>query len=165
MSINHRDLWDTEHLKFALAAHALSERKTFLYFLAIFAFDWMQFTAIRLSPALDSIASWERADALFTLALTLGGLVYLFICNGGARGRDFLYRYFPLSVVVGWKFLGAAVLMLWATTWLLRDAQASIVGWASTGVLAIINLLMFLRIGKHMRDLAAVSPRMRRELS
>ena len=114
----------------------MSEAKTFFYFLAIMAFDWLQFTAFRLSRSSEPIAAWNYFDAWFSLAITLAALVYLFMCNGGTRGRHFLHRYFPLSVVVGWKFVAASLVALPAVKMLLSGASPNISGWSLSAILA-----------------------------
>ena len=102
MPENHRDLWDTRHVKSELAARAMPEGKVFLYFLAITTFDWLQLTAFRIRPNPEPLSPSSQFEAWFGLGITVVGVVFLFLCNGGGRGKDFLYRYFPLSVVVGW---------------------------------------------------------------
>src|SRR5918999_1584279 len=149
MPLSHRDLWSTAHVKTQLAFGPMSEAKTFLYFLAIMAFDWLQFTAFRLSRSSEPIAAWNYFNAWFSLAITLATLVYLFMCNGGTRGRHFLHRYFPLSVVVGWKFVAAGLIALPVVRMLLSGASQSVIGWSLSGALAGLNVLMFLRIGHH----------------
>jgi hypothetical protein len=153
MPFNHRDLWDTNHIKAELAGRLMSERKTFVYFLALMAFDWLQFTLIRVSPA-SSISRWAEAGAWFTFALTVIGLLYLFACNGGALGRDFLYRYFPLSVVVGWKFVVAMFAALWIFGMAVTGAAREVAGWGSVAIVAVLNVAMFIRIGQHLKRLA-----------
>lgn len=154
MSFNHRDLWSSAHARKQLASGPMSEGKTFLYFLAITAFDWLQFTAFRLTQRAEPIPGWGYFDAWFALAITLAGLAYLFLCNGGLRGRYFLYRYFPLSVVVGWKFVAAAFVVLPAVTTALAGASPNVAGWSLSAVLAALNVAMFLRIGYHLKALA-----------
>lgn len=154
LRLTHHDLWDTKHVKSELATHALSEGKAFAYFLAVLGFDWVQFTVIRLSPPSGLINDWERADALFTLVLTIVGLVFLFLCNGGIRGKDFLYRYFPLSFVVGWKFMMFVYAALWCIGLVMQNAPIPIVSWTSTATLAAFNIAMFVRIGFHIREVA-----------
>jgi hypothetical protein len=129
----------------------VSEGKTFLYFLAITGFDWLQFTEVRLSGRSEAIRPWDWFDAGFALAITLAGLVYLFACNGGPRGTHFLQRYFPLSVVVGWKFLAASFVVLGVLRAALKDAPPELLGWSAAIALAALNLAMFLRIGHHIR--------------
>src|SRR5215813_9370037 len=114
----------------------MSEGKTFFYFLVISAFDWVQFTAFRLSRSCEAIPASNYFDAWFALALTLAALVYLFLCNGGPRGSHFLYRYFPLSVVVGWKFVAASLVILPALKILQRGASPDVSGWSLSAFVA-----------------------------
>lgn len=155
MTLRHRDLWDTHHVKGELIVNAISERKAFMYFFGIMIFDWLQLTAFRLSPSAD-ISPWVRADAHITLTITAVGLLFLYHCNGGKHGKDFLYRYFPLSVVVGWKFALVAYISLWGCNYLLRGAPAAQVGWAMVAVIGVCNVAMFGRIGAHFRTLATI---------
>ena len=144
MAFSHHDLWDAVHVSRQLSTRSLSELRVFLYFLAITAFDWLQFTAMRLGP--PPVGDPERAGAWLALAITLAGVIFLFFRNGGPKGRDFLYRYFPLSVVVGWKFVVVmtAVLVL-----------GRLEGWSAVAVMVVGNTFMFARIGHHLRALAA----------
>jgi hypothetical protein len=132
----------------------MSEGKTFLYFLTITGFDWLQFTAFRLSQRSEPISAWDYFDAWFAFAITLAGVVYLFLCNGGLRGTHFLYRYFPLSVVVGWKFVAASFIVFPALKASLTWASLSLTGWSMSATLAALNLVMFLRIGHHLKALS-----------
>jgi hypothetical protein len=157
MPFSHRDLWSTAHVRPQLASGPMSEAKTFLYFLAIMAFDWAQFTAFRLSRSSEPIAAWNYFDAWFALAITLAALVYLFLCNGGTRGVHFLYRYFPLSVVVGWKFVAASLVALPAVKVSLSGASPNVSGWSLSATLAALNLIMFYRIGHHLKWLGRES--------
>ena len=64
MPLNHRDLWDTRHVKSELAARAMPEGKVFLYFLAITTFDWLQFTAFRIRPNPESLSLSAHTPSL-----------------------------------------------------------------------------------------------------
>ena len=153
MPFSHRDLWSTAHIKAQLASGPMSEGKTFLYFLAIMAFDWLQFTAFRLARSSEPIPAWNHFDAWFAFAITIAALVYLFLCNGGTRGAHFLYRYFPLSVVVGWKFVAASLVALPTLKMLLSGASPNVSGWSLSATLAALNVIMFYRIGHHLKGL------------
>ncbi len=89
-----------------LRADRLSEAAAFRYFLAIMAFDWLQFTLIATTPS-PIIANWSAASSWAAFGVTVLGLLYLYRQNGGGKGTQFLHRYFPLSVTVGWKFVVA----------------------------------------------------------
>jgi len=132
----------------------MSEWKTFLYFLALTTFDWLQFTTLRTAQYEERPPYLSSFDAWFAFGITILGLVFLFACNGGPQGRDFLYRYFPLSVVVGWKFVAVALVASWVGSIALQNSPDSVRGWASSAILVAINVAMFLRIGFHLNHLA-----------
>lgn len=154
MPLNHHYLWNTRFLKSELSAHAISEGKLFLYFFAITGFDWLQFTFIRLSSTSGAMQDWEYANALSPLFITIIGLLFLFLFNGGVHGKDFLYRYFPLSFVVGWKFMVAATIAIWVTGLVMKNEPVYLVGWISMLIFTVFNIAMFLRIGFHLREVA-----------
>ena len=74
--------------------------------------------------------------------------------HGGARGAHFLHRYFPLSVVVGWKIVAVSFVVLPAVKASLKGASPSVIGWSLSFALAAMNLVMFLRIGHHLKWLS-----------
>jgi len=154
MPLNHRDLWDTRHVKSKLAARAMPEGKVFLYFLAITTFDWLQLTAFRIRPNPGPLSAPSQFDAWFGFGITVVGVVFLFLCNGGGLGKDFLYRYFPLSAVVGWKFVAAMVIASWALSLLLAGQPENVTRWSVVALGWLLNVLMFLRIGQHLQGLS-----------
>jgi len=138
-----------EHLRVG----GLSESATFRYFLAIMVFDWLQLTAIATTPA-PIISPWSITGSWITFAITVAGLIYLYVRNGGSKGKQFLHRYFPLSVTVGWKFVAAMFAVMWLVEHALTGSTTELRGWSTTGVLAMLNTAMFWRIGEHVASLA-----------
>ena len=157
MPVDHRYLWNTPFVREHLRAGSLSEAAAFRYFLAIMVFDWLQFTAIVTTPT-PIISLWYFTASWITFVITVAGLMYLYVCNDGSKGKQFLRRYFPLSVTVGWKFVAAMFAAIWFVEHVLAGSNPEIRGWSTTGVLALLNVAMFLRIGYHLRLLAVGSP-------
>lgn len=153
MPFDHRYLWSTRFVSQQLRVRGLSEAATFRYFLAIMAFDWLQFTVATTTPR-PSVSMWSASSSWATFAVTLAGLVYLYFRNGGQRGTAFLYRYFPLSVTVGWKFVVAMFIVMWLIAYTMAGAGPEVRGWSATLALTALNIAMFLRIGAHMARLA-----------
>jgi hypothetical protein len=153
VSFNHRYLWSTAFVTTLLREERLSEATTFRYFLAIMAFDWLQFTLIATTPT-PSISLWSTVGSWATFAVTVLGLLYLYHRNGGRAGRQFLQRYFPLSITVGWKFVAAMIVSLWLIPVVLVGESNETMGWSATVLLAAINILMFWRIGSHLKSLS-----------
>ena len=136
-----------------LRANALSEAATFAYFLTIPAFDWLQFTLITPTPHTD-VGLRTTVNAWATFVMTIAGVIYLYVRNVGPTGRQFLYRYFPLSVTVGWKFVIAIFIVMWLIDLVLSGIGEEISGWISTLALIALNVGMFGRIGAHLASLA-----------
>ena len=153
MSFDHRYMWSTGFVRDRLRAGRLSEAASFSYFLAIMIFDWLQFTVIATTPT-PSISPWSSAGSWATFAVTVAGLLYLYFKNGGGAGQHFLRRYFPLSVTVGWKFVGAMFITLWLVPVALGGQSQETVGWSSTVAITVVNIVMFWRIGFHLGSLA-----------
>ena len=149
MSFNHRYLWSSAFGTSLLRNGCLSEAVTFRYFLAIMAFDWLQFTLIATRPT-PRISLWSTVGSWATFAVTLLGLLYLYHKNGGCTGKQFLQRYFPLSITVGWKFVVAMFVVLWLIPVVLAGQSNETLGWSTTVSLTVINILMFWRIGFHL---------------
>jgi hypothetical protein len=82
------------------------------------------------------------------------GLLYLYRKNGGATGKQFLQRYFPLSITVGWKFATANFVIFQLISIVLEGESKEVLGWSSSVSLAIMNVLMFWRIGVHLKSLS-----------
>jgi len=153
MSGDHRYLWSTRFVREHLRAGTLSEAASFGYFLAIMAFDWLQFTIIATTPQ-PHVSFWSAVNSWATFVMTVAGLIYVYIRNGGAKGERFLHRYFPLSVTVGWKFVVGIFAAMWFIGRALAGASVEVRGWSSTLVLAALNIAMFWRIGAQLACLA-----------
>lgn len=146
-------MWSTGFVRDRLRTDRLSEAASFGYFLTIMTFDWLQFTFIATTPT-PSISPWSSAGSWATFVVTVLGLLYLYRKNGGGAGQHFLYRYFPLSVTVGWKFVGAMFVTVWLMPVALGGQSQETLGWSSTVAIAAVNIVLFWRIGVHLGSLA-----------
>ena len=153
MSVDHRYLWSTPFVREHLRAGGLSEAAAFRFSLVIMIFGCLQFTAFATTPTPTSRAS-SFASSWITFGLTVAGLIYLYVRNGRGRGRQFLQRYFALSVTVGWKFVAAMFAIMWGVEAVLVGTSPEFRGWSFTGALAALNVVMFWRIGFHVAHLA-----------
>ena len=153
MPVDHRYLWSTRFVRERLRTEGLSEAALFRYFLVIMIFDWLQFTAIATTPT-PTISAPSFASSWLSFGFTVVGLIYLYVRNGRGQGRQFLQRYFALSVTVGWKFVAAMLAVMWLIEAALVGTSPEVRGWSSTGALAALNMAMFWRIGEHLAHLA-----------
>lgn len=153
MSFHHRYLWSTAFITNILRNEHLSEAATFRYFLAIMAFDWLQFTLTTTAPT-PSISLWSTVGSWINFAITVLGLLYLHRKNGGSTGKHFFSRYFPLSITVGWKFVLTMFVVLWLIPVVLGNQSNETLGWSATISISAINIVMLWRIGFHLESLS-----------
>jgi hypothetical protein len=156
MLSEHRLFWSTRYVKRKLIERSLSEQATFAYFLAVMAFDWLQFSVIAATPN-PRVEAWSVANTWITFAMTVLGLVYLFARNQGGRGGQFMSRFFPLSVTVGWKCGAVLYVLIWLVEACFGGQGPAVVGWLSTTCVAVVNAFMFWRIGRHLHAIAHAS--------
>lgn len=84
--------WKLSALKRELAAAHLGEREALLYLLWLGGLATAGYALPIEDPNL-----WDHVDSAFTVAIFLLGAIYLYRCNGGASGTDFLGRYLSLT--------------------------------------------------------------------
>lgn len=151
--LNHRHIWSTRFVLDLLRQDRLSEAVSFYYFVVIMVFDWLQFTVIATTPT-PRIGPWSIANSWATFLITVFGLTYLYVKNGGASGQQFLRRYFPLSVTVGLKFVIAMLILPRLIPIALVGESREVLGWSTMMAMATMNIIMFWRIGFHLSALS-----------
>lgn len=104
--------WNIKALKKDLAINALSEPKVFFYFLAVLSLNTLLFELTWIVPGRVETNIWDYIGYVVSVVFTIGGTLAAYRFNGGASGRDFLTRYFPLMWVLTIRFIVFLVPML-----------------------------------------------------
>lgn len=158
--------WNIHALRRGLQKKRLPEPEVFSYFLAVLMLEaviWELGTLLAEGAESDG---WDYVGVFGNLALTLAGTVLAYRANGGAAGRQFIERYFPVFWVLTIRFLvwtvplfavaGAAYFILWPGD---TDADTGggamqtfdrIVMFAGWGLL----VLFYYRLYVHLRFIA-----------
>lgn len=152
--------WRIDKLKAEMAARPLSEREALPYLVVSVAL----YVAGGFIPP-TSTNVWDGLGAVWSVALAIVGTIYIYRQNGGAAGRHFLQRYFAIGWVVFLRWLPLVVLMSVAffplKALLSEDVEETT--WDEFLFIAVVEAVIYLRIGHHVRDLAgrtkAVVPR------
>lgn len=143
--------WNIEWLKKRLGAQPLSGRETYLYlfcWLALFTFSYL--------------ASINEPDDYFpdpffnhlVLAIPLAGLLYAWLCNGGYKGKQFFTRV----ISMGWV-MTMRVLVFSLPVFLLAGlAPMEQSGYIQETLMAILDLVIFWRLGHHISQLSTPTP-------
>lgn len=147
MKINWRYFLDTSFILQKLKNNEIPQNISFLHFFIIMSFDWLQFTLISLNE--NEITKLSTFNSISTFIITIIGLLYLYTVNGGANGKNFLEKFFALSVSVGWKFVIASFLISYFISFIFTNNIYLI------QILSMIflNLLMFFQIGKNLKSI------------
>jgi hypothetical protein len=158
--------WNVRALKRELVSQPLPESKLFGYFLAVLMVETALWQTLVLFPSEQGPELWDYLSVIGGLALTLGGTVLAYRMNGGAGGRNFLGRFFPLFWVLSVRFLvlatpvaalaiGAAMVADgWLTDPEVAAEEGSAIIMSVTVVTWVVSALFYYRLAAHMRDVA-----------
>lgn len=151
--------WNIKALKKDLTRGALPGHGVFLYFFAVLVVDTLLLATWGLFPTAGDGNFWDLLYAGGYLLIVLAGTLILYRINGGAGGRLFLERYFPLLWVVGVRFLVFSVplAVLWGVwRWDLEAEDAVDTGPEAVIMLAAI-LLYYWRLAVHLGQVRAAA--------
>lgn len=159
-------LWDIKALKKKLVTQSLTEAQVFTYFLAVLTLDTLMYQLSTLFPGTEPADVWDYVEYVVTVIFTVGGTLVVYRANGGASGRQFLLRYFPLMWVLTIRFLVFMVpffivagLLMFGFAETLFDTEADEAESMSiTRAILVASWVWFLvfyyRLAIHMRDVA-----------
>lgn len=143
--------WRIEKMKTEMVTCQMSEREVLPY--------------VVVSAAVFSVAGYirqplnNRWDALsvgWSLLLAVFGTIYIYRQNGGANGQHFLQRYLALGWVVGirWFVAFTPVVLVLYVMLAGASADAQSTRWQDVLIFAVAEIILYWRIGYHVRDLA-----------
>lgn len=143
--------WRIDKLKAEMAVRPLSEREALPYLVVQIAL----FAATGYIPSTITNL-WDGLGAVWSVALAIFGTIYIYRQNGGAEGLHFLQRYFAIGWVVFIRWLVIVFLLRAAFLALkaLLGNDAEETTWDDFMFIAVVEAVVYLRIGHHVRDLA-----------
>ena len=159
-------LWDIKALKKNLVAQSLTEAQVFAYFLAVLTLDTLIYEVSTLLPGEEPTDVWDYVGYVVTVIFTVGGTLLAYQANGGASGRQFLLRYFPLMWVLTIRFLVYMVPFLIVAGFLMfgfaetlfdteaEEAESMSITRAFLVASWVWFLVFYYRLAVHMRDVA-----------
>ena len=158
--------WGIKALKKKLRTQTLTEGQTFAYFLAVLTLETLLFQIALLLPGTESTDLWDYVEYAVAVIFTVGGTLVVYRANGGAAGRQFLTRYFPLMWVLTVRFLVFMVpilivagLLMFGFSGTLFDMQTEEADFLPiTRAVLVASWIWFFvfyyRLAVHMRDVA-----------
>ena len=147
-------IWKIEDLKKDLKQGPLSEKESFKYLLA-----FLFFVSLGAIP-MEGSNKWDLYSALAFGAITILGTWYLYICNGGEQGKNFVERYLSLGLVVAIRWTVFIFLPLFIV-YLIAFGEMEMQSGETTSSYMVFGTLTALTyyglLMKHFKDLVKVS--------
>ncbi|HEX7150174.1 MAG TPA: hypothetical protein VF618_01710 [Thermoanaerobaculia bacterium] len=144
-------VWDIRELKQHLIARPLTEREQLPYLVAFVA---LTSVAEHLPVELTNV--WDYLSAVCAVIVAVGGTIYLYKQNGGRSGQHFLQRFFAVGFVVSVRWFVALIVTVIPLVGALEFAGLlqDTMTWYEFVFLTGAELLLYQRVGHHIRDVA-----------
>ncbi len=143
--------WNIKELKKELKKRSLSERESFKYLIAS-----MLFYAFDAFLILDSNI-WDVISALIATVILICGTYYVYKCNDGEEGSNFLQRYVALGWVVAIRWLVMIVLPATIVYFIILEIFTGITYSTTLSDVIFYNILFivyFFILCRHITDIA-----------
>lgn len=141
-----------------LASDGLSERQAFHYYLATAILSALLYEVVANGPPSEP-SPIDLLDAALYFGFTIGGIIWCYRQNGGAKGADFLARIVPIGWVMFWRLVALVIplfIALGAIEWY-QTGKLGRPGSQLPILIIIMNCLfggMWWRMGVHMKWVA-----------
>ena len=147
--------WRLERLKQDLIAGTVSERSSLSYLLWFVGVT----TALYAIP-LGELNVWDHVDSIVVVLGFLLGTLYLYRCNLGDSGDDFLTRFVSLGWVFSIRFTVLTAIPAVSAGLIIESFLSGGIPEHSTAfesaVLALLEAGYYLRLGHHFSEVSSV---------
>ncbi|MCI0334030.1 MAG: hypothetical protein L0228_12500 [Planctomycetes bacterium] len=143
--------WNLNDLKSLMANRPLTDREVLPY---VIAYSVLTSAAFML-PTL-SVNRWDAAGAIWSVALAIGGTIYVYRRNGGSAGEHFLQRLLVIGWVVAVRLVVVFFLALIALFVVIEifGELSEETTWYEFLLIAIWELIGYERVAHHVGDVA-----------
>ncbi len=143
--------WKINKLKSDLLKKPLSERESFKYLFAT-----LVLYSLGMIPILEN-NTWDIYSAIITALITAIGVYYVYKCNKGASGNNFLQKYLSIGWVVGIRWIVLIMLPIMIIYFIAIEIYSGIPDYTTLAEVIFSNLLYlsyFWLFSKHIKEVA-----------
>lgn len=148
-------IWKIDKLNEELIAGDITQREIFKYLMA---------SSILYALAMIKYSNANTLDTLLGVAcmvITVIGLLFIYKCNGGDNGKDFLIRYILISWVVGVRMFVLLTMPVIIVSIILKTIYMGGVSGETTNIeliyIILLNIISVLWVAKHINRVAKAS--------
>lgn len=143
--------WNIEKLKKDIIKKPLSEGEVFKYLIATTILY-----SLGMIPFLENNI-WDIISGITSGVVTVLGLIYLYVRNGGSSGVNFLQKYLALGWVMGIRFfvliVCPVVIIYFSIIGVYVGAIPEETTWHDIITMNLMYLVYFYLLGIHMKDI------------
>ena len=150
-------------LKKKLRERSLSDREALPYFILYSVL----ITVIVGFPTIGEFNQFDMISWGLSVVFTIGGLLYSYEQNGGKEGFDLIQKYVVLGWVVSFRWFLVflpVIIVIGIIEEALGSSQVNTNGF-DVLLLVLIELIIYQRIGRHIRDTRAIASEQAADLS
>ena len=143
--------WKIDKLKNDLLKKPLSESESFKYLLAT-----LVIYSLGMIPFLENNL-WDVYSAVIMALITTVGVYYVYQCNKGARGNNFLQKYLSIGWVMGIRWIVFIMLPIMVIFYIVKGLLSDIPNYTTFTDMIFVNLLYisyFWLLGKHIKEVS-----------
>ncbi len=143
--------WKIDKLKNDLLKKPLSESESFKYLLAT-----LVVYSLGMIPFLENNI-WDVYSAIIITLITAIGAYYIYKCNKGASGNNFLQKYFSIGWVVGIRWMVFIALPIMVIFYIVKALLSDIPSYTTFTDVILVHLLYiqyFWLLGKHIKEVS-----------
>ncbi len=137
-------------LKTQLRNRELSDREALPYFIIFLGLTtfFMEFSSN------DYMNRWNYLSGILNISITLAGLIYAYMQNGGKSGYDIIQKFVVLGWVVAVRVFIIVLLLYFTLAFLfdLFDVVNVSDNLLEVIILSAVELIYYQRLGHHIKD-------------
>jgi hypothetical protein len=105
-------------------------------------------------PLFDEMNGWDYLSGFLSVILSIAGVYYAYLQNGGSKGYDFIQKYIVLGWVVSVRVILISIPLFFAS-FFIGDFLGLVQDYSTAFdviLLALLEIVLYQRIGRHIRD-------------
>ncbi len=153
--------WKIDKLKDDLKIGILTQKDEFLYALLWVIFYQLSIVVISYDNIDSSNNKYDSISLIIDSILSALGIYYIYIKNGASSGKDFIKRYFSLSLVASIRVMvfSLPLMIIIAILRVVADDMSISVSANLVDIvfMFILNIIYIYLVAKHISDIAKSS--------
>ena len=144
--------WNIKKLKAEFIQGEIQEKDLLKYLIA-----YTTLLSLSMIPLSNTTNQFDIFSAVLTIPISILGLLYVYTCNGGDTGNNFLGKYFAIGWVITIRILTIVIITgilygIFAGIFKLNLSEETTL-W-ETLIIVVVEIFYYWRVAVHIGDIA-----------